>query len=107
MRFRLVRTGKTYGEVARGISQADERKEHHGRCPVIWKGTLDEYRAMLVLKEAELIVAKAQLTGNRYCDLSITTAILCLEADMTDLRRWLGRTASETKTSETEEGRAE
>lgn len=58
--------------------------------PVIWEtGNVDQIRSLLALREAELIVAKAQLTDDEYIDLRIKDKILDLEIKIADLRRWL------------------
>ncbi len=58
--------------------------------PIIWEtGNINRIRSLLVLREAELILAKSQLTGNKYNDWSTHNRIRDLEIKITDLRRWL------------------
>ena len=58
--------------------------------PVIWEtGNLSQIRSLLVLREAELLLAKTQLTGNNCCDWYIKNRIKNLEIKIADLRRWL------------------
>jgi hypothetical protein len=111
MQFRLVRTGRSYSksvenhamdvggdsveaQQGRVISPApadytDLVKEESIGTPVIWRGTADEYLSLLVLREAELVVAKAQLTGNDRIDWYAKNRILDLEIKISDLRSWL------------------
>lgn len=58
--------------------------------PVIWEtGNIAQIRSLLVLREAELVVAKAQLSGNDYIDWYTKNRILDLEIKIADLRKWL------------------
>lgn len=58
--------------------------------PIIWEtGNVDQIRSLLVLREAELVLAKAQLTGNDYIDWYTKNRIRDLEKKMADLRKWL------------------
>lgn len=57
--------------------------------PIIWHGTVDEYRSVLLIKEAELVAAMAQLTGYAPHDWYAKNRILTLEQHITDLRTWL------------------
>ena len=58
--------------------------------PVIWEtGNLSQIRSLLVLREAELILAKAQLTGDDYRDWYVHNQIRDLETKIADLKRWL------------------
>ena len=58
--------------------------------PVIWEtGDIAQIRFLLVLREAELVVAKAQLSGNDYIDWYTKNRILDLEIKIADLRKWL------------------
>ncbi len=59
------------------------------KAPIVWKGTPDEYHKLLMVREAELLLAEARLTGNKYNDWSTHNLIRDLEIKITDLRRWL------------------
>ena len=95
MRFKLVNTGKSYAEAegntplaeAKIISEAEEQALVP---PIIWEtGNIAQIRSLLVLREAELVVAKAQLSGNDYIDWYTKNRILDLEIKIADLRKWL------------------
>ena len=119
MRFKLVKTGKCYAErqsesmLARASTpvkpheddlsasaQATVRDLPEGATTarVVWEGALQEYRSLLVLREAELLVAKAQLTGDNRMDWWLRNRIFDLEAKVADLKRWL------TEAMETQDG---
>ena len=95
MRFKLVRTGRTYGEPKDSITTpvAGETIGITGKelvPPVIWEtGNIEQIRSLLVLREAELILAKAQLIGNDSVDWWAKNRILDLDMKIADLRRWL------------------
>lgn len=58
--------------------------------PAIWEaGNLDQIRSFLVLRGAELVVAKAQSTGNDRIDWYDLNTILDLETKLADLRKRL------------------
>ena len=58
--------------------------------PIIWEtGNASQIRSLLVLREAELILAKAQLTGNPPQDWYVRNQICDLEIKIADLRKWL------------------
>lgn len=59
------------------------------KAPVVWKGTPDEYHKLLMVREAELLLAEARLTGNQYNDWSTHNRIRNLEIKIADLKRWL------------------
>jgi len=94
VRFKLVETGKSYAEAEQSAptteagSTADD-----GEAPVppiIWEtGNTNQMHSLLVLREAELVLAKSQLTGNQYNDWSTHNRIRDLEIKIADLRRWL------------------
>lgn len=95
MPFRLVKTGKSYREVegntpiaeAKAVSEA---KEQALVPPIIWEtGNIAQIRSLLVLREAELVAAKAQLTGSPDYDWYVKNRVLDLEIKIADLRRWL------------------
>jgi len=68
--------------------------------PIIWEaGNIDQIRSLLVLREAELILAKSQLTGNQYNDWSTHNRIRDLEIKIADLRRWLNDAGREDSNS--------
>jgi hypothetical protein len=56
---------------------------------VLWKGTPQEYRKLLMMREAELILAKRQLKGNDHVDWHFKNMTLDLEKKIADLRRGL------------------
>ena len=58
--------------------------------PVIWgTGNEDQIRSLLVLREAELILAKSQLSGKYYEDWYLKNYIHDLEIKISDLKQWL------------------
>ena len=57
--------------------------------PIVWKRTADEYRSLLALRQAELVVARTQLTGNERADWYAKNRIIDLEIKIADLRKWL------------------
>ncbi len=94
MRFKLVETGKSYA----GAEQSAPATEavvtaDNGDTPVppiIWEtGNTNQICSLLVLREAELVLAKSQLTGNKYNDWSTHNQIRDLEIKIADLKRWL------------------
>lgn len=111
MQFRLVKTGKSYSRspdehsTTMGGNVADDQqgtaiaptinediapvKTKSVGPSVVWRGTADEYLSLLVLREAELIAAKAQLTGNGRIDWYAKNRILDLEIKVADLKKWL------------------
>jgi len=110
MQFRLVKTGRRYSKspedhpvtMQEDVAEEQQRlviapipddiarvkKESVGPS-VVWRGTMDEYLSLLVLREAELVVAKAQLTGNEHIDWYAKNRILDLEIKVADLKKWL------------------
>ena len=60
--------------------------------PIVWKGTADEYHSLLALRQAELILAKSQLTGNPNIDWYINNRIRDLEIKISDMKRWMEET---------------
>ena len=94
MRFRLVKTGRGYGEPKDNMSMpvADETSKVTGEAlvpPIIWEGNKDELLATLVYKEVELIRLKSQLTGNTYWDWHTLNGIKVLEDHINTIKRWL------------------
>lgn len=94
MRFKLVETGKSYAKPEKSTpSNEAEVTADNGDTtvpPIIWEtGNIDQIRSLLVLREAELVLAESQLTGNQYNDWSTHNRIRDLEIKITDLRRWL------------------
>ena len=61
---------------------------------IIWNGTASEYRSALVQKEAELELAKAQITGNAHADWWIKNRIATLQPQIADLKKWLAEAIS-------------
>ncbi|MFC2032694.1 hypothetical protein ACFLUS_04995 [Chloroflexota bacterium] len=58
--------------------------------PIIWEtGNISQIRSLLVLREAELLLANAQLTGDDYGDWYVRNRIRDLEIKIADLKRWL------------------
>lgn len=110
MRFKLVRTGKSYSDTSSnasvlapdGTAQGQRKinvdpienvallKKEPANAPiVVWKGTVNEYRSLLIILEAELIAVKAQLSGNASIDWYAKNRILDLEIKIADVRKWL------------------
>jgi len=64
--------------------------------PIIWQtGNVAQIRSLLVLREAELVAAKAQITGNDRADWYAKNRIGALEKMVADLRKWLAEAADE------------
>jgi len=59
------------------------------KAPIVWKGTPDEYHKLLMVREAELLLAEARLTGEPSKDWHTRNQIRDLEIKIGDLRRWL------------------
>lgn len=58
--------------------------------PVIWESNnISQIHSLLVLRQAELEVAKAKLTGNDRIDWYVTNKIMDLEIKIADLKLWL------------------
>ena len=94
MRFKLVMTGRSYAEAEESVPTAEAEVIADNRKasvpPVIWEiGNVDQIRSLLVLREAELVVAKAHLTGNPSDDWYTNNRILDLETKIAHLRKWL------------------
>lgn len=70
------------------------------KAPIGWKGTPDEYHKLLMVREAELLLAEARLTGNQYNDWSTHNRIRDLEIKIADLRRWLAEAMEKDKGDE-------
>jgi len=101
MRFKLVKTGRTYGEpkgdASMPVADITSRVAVKGVVPpIIWEtGNVAQIRSLLVLREAELVVAKAQLTGEPHRDWYVNNVILDLEIKITDLKKWLAEAMGE------------
>lgn len=111
MQFKLVKTGKSYADPRQEIPSirtmdfAQSVEETVGIepedntliaergtvvLPIIWEtGNMTQIRSLLVLREAELVVVKAQLTGVPHQDWYAQNRILDLEIKIADLKRWL------------------
>jgi hypothetical protein len=109
MRFKLVKTGKTYAEPVDDSSKAcrEEFDPHQpdvpqaeikqASCdevgfvsPILWEaGNVAQIHSLLMVREADLVVAKAQLTGNPVHDWYINNNISELEIMISDLKKWL------------------
>ena len=88
----LRKYAKTRPEVTSAIRQ--EQVELHQPVihvpPIIWEtGNVSQIRSLLVLREAELLLAIAQLTGNDYLDWYIRNRIVDLKIKVADLKTWL------------------
>jgi hypothetical protein len=106
--FRLVKTGKTYADPGGKVPVAESDGVRQGEpkvsrpqttvSPVIWEtGNINQIRSLLVVREAELVAARTQLTGNRYLDWHTHNRILDLEIKIADLRKWLAEAMREGK----------
>lgn len=105
MRFKLVETGKSYAEAEKSAPTTEAGgTADDGEAPVppiIWEtGNINQIRSLLVLREAELVLAKSQLTGNQYNDWSTHNRIRDLEIKIADLRRWLAEAMEKDKGDE-------
>ena len=107
MGFRLIKTGRTYADkkdhamhVVHDLVDSslqcptpddlsETKPDTQVLSPIIWKGTIDECRSLLVVREAELVLAKAQLTGNDRYDWYLNNRIANLEIQIRDLYKWL------------------
>lgn len=96
MRFKLVKTGNSYAEPERPVP-ATEASIIAGNGtasvpPIIWEtGNIAQIRSLLVLREAELVVAKTHLTGDPSQDWYAHNRILDLEIKIANLRKWLAQ----------------
>jgi len=114
MSFKLKRTVKSYAAFENHIHaiEVEEHKEGQvvgnlvprselevpSKSTIIWKGTVKEYRSILIIREAELIVAQSKLIGNPQIDWWARNHILVLEKQIANLKEWL------TEALEKEEG---
>jgi len=100
-----VETGKSYAEAEKSapttetsITADDGEISVH---PIIWEmGNVNQIRSLLVLREAEIVLAKSQLTGNKYNDWFTHNRIRDLEIKIADLRRWLAEAMEKDKGDE-------
>ncbi len=75
---------------------ADEEQELTSTPPIIWEtGNIAQIRSLLVLREAELVLAKSQLTGDGYVDWYIKNRVLDLEMKIASLKKWLADTRND------------
>ena len=110
MRYKLVETGKSYAEpeksapTTEAVVTADDGEALVP--PIIWEtGNINQIHSLLVLREAELILAKSQLTGNKYNDWFTHNRIRDLEIKIGDLRRWLAEAMDIDNGDEEQDGR--
>lgn len=94
MRFKLVKTGKSYAEAEESVPTAEAEVIADNRKasvpPIIWEtGSVAQIRSLLVLREAELVVAKTHLTGDPSDDWYARNQMRDLEIKIADLRKWL------------------
>jgi len=59
------------------------------KASIVWRGTAEEYRALLVIREAELVLAHTQLGRGKIQDWYINNNIAELEIQISDLQKWL------------------
>jgi hypothetical protein len=92
----MLHTLRKYADFGRhlGYGQVHSDKDIDGlvldeRSIMIWEARVGECRSLLVLRQAELLLAKAQLTGNEYCDSYIQNRIQNLDLEIANLKRWL------------------
>lgn len=105
MRFRLVETGKSYaGPDKPATTNETEVTANDGEfnvAPVIWEtGNVNQIRSLLVLRQAELVLAHSQLTENAYYDWYTRNQIRELQIKIADLRRWLAEAMEKDKGDE-------
>lgn len=70
---------------------------------VVWKGKPSEYRSLLVMREAELVVTKTQLTGNDHADWYVKNLIHNLENKISDLRKLLAEAMEKNNPTNTKQ----
>ncbi|MBA7471024.1 hypothetical protein ES707_06316 [subsurface metagenome] len=71
-------------------AMADKKQGLTSTPPIIWEtGNIAQIRSLLVLREAELVLAESQLTGDDYVDWRVKNKVLDLEMKITTLRKWL------------------
>lgn len=104
MRFKLVETGRSYAkpEKSSPTTEAGVTVDDGDTPvpPIVWEtGNVDQIRSLLVLREAEIVLAESQLTGNPYNDWYARNRIRDLEIKITDLRRWLNDAGREDSNS--------
>ncbi len=92
MRFRLVRTGKNYTEPEEvftiGEADVNTRNNKSSVPPIIWEtGNAGQIRSLLLLREAEVVVAQTHLTGDPYRDWYVNNSVRDLEIKIANLRR--------------------
>jgi hypothetical protein len=115
MRYRLVKTGKTYADFNSDLNlikphevgnnqqfctspdNTGSDSEILRRQPTIWKGTLEEYRAALIWNQAELVLAQSQLTGDIHIDWYVRNRIIGLINSIADLQIWMSEEKGNTQ----------
>ena len=94
MRFRLVKTGKSYSEAVSPVPTVEtEVGIDSGEWtvpPIIWEtGNAAQIRSLLWLREAELASAKDHLSGKGHVDSYLQGYIYDLEIKINDLKKRL------------------
>jgi hypothetical protein len=98
MRFKLVRTGKSYSATEAVVTGPEGGFGDAGKTassPVMGEtGSVSHIKSLIILTEAELILATSQLAGDHYCDWHILNRMWHLNTKMADLKRWLCKAQS-------------
>jgi len=83
----------------RNKTQVFEYLESEGQTPqVIWEiGNLSQIRSLLTLRQAELVLSEAQLTGKDKNDWYLNNRIADLKIKIGDLRKWLSEAIEKEK----------
>jgi len=110
VRFRLVEIGKSYAgpEKPAATNEADVTAVEREApvTPVIWEtGNANQIRSLLVIREAELVLASSQLTGNLYYDWHTRNQIRDLNIKIADLKRWLAEVMGKGSRYESRDGK--
>jgi hypothetical protein len=71
------------------------------KAVIILHGTVEEYRALLVIREAELVLARAQLGQGKIHDWYLNNRIADLETKIGDLKNWLSESKNNIQILET------
>ena len=111
MHYKLIKTGKSYAEPREEISvtrafdcvhtdgeiNCSDPEDNTGiyqlgsiDLPIIWEtGNIPQIHSLLVIRQAELEVAKSKLAGNDRIDWYVNNRIMDLEIKIADLKLWL------------------